>query len=310
MLGTLEAGSEERALPKDPGAARPDLSRCRLVVPVASTHVPTVTRMNPVRADPHCPCVRAPPPDPPWSPVIHSPVVPGWPYVPVGRGCVSVRRGCVSVRSRYVPVGCLHWSYEDGSGRTELNVYVGACLSDRHRDGHREDNQPKNSCRFSHRNLRVIPARIGCEESANVSSDNSGFFRTIGPTVGSPMSAQCDRPQLHDVAEGQRLAARRTGARHSALSKRRWSALIPAMSQPATRTPLYKGDRFPPDIISHAVWLYYRFAVSLRDVSELLLARGIRTNLSRPLWSSAILRRRRIALRRADQPGRRRFARH
>jgi transposase-like protein len=38
---------------------------------------------------------------------------------------------------------------------------------------------------------------------------------------------------------------------------------------------LYKGYRFPPAIISHCVWLYFRFGVSLRDVSELMLARGI-----------------------------------
>jgi CheY-like chemotaxis protein len=47
------------------------------------------------------------------------------------------------------------------------------------------------------------------------------------------------------------------------------------MSQTLNRPPLYKGFRFPPEIISHGVWLYYRFGVSLRDVSELLLARGI-----------------------------------
>ena len=47
------------------------------------------------------------------------------------------------------------------------------------------------------------------------------------------------------------------------------------MSQPSTRPTLYKGYRFPPQIISQCVWLYYRFGVSLRDVSELMLARGI-----------------------------------
>jgi putative transposase len=47
------------------------------------------------------------------------------------------------------------------------------------------------------------------------------------------------------------------------------------MSQPSSRPPLYKGCRFPSEVISHGVWLYYRFAVSLRDVSELLLARSI-----------------------------------
>jgi len=38
---------------------------------------------------------------------------------------------------------------------------------------------------------------------------------------------------------------------------------------------LYKGFRFPEEIISHAVWLYYRFLLSLLDVQELLLERGI-----------------------------------
>jgi putative transposase len=42
-----------------------------------------------------------------------------------------------------------------------------------------------------------------------------------------------------------------------------------------TSTPTYKNHRFPPDIISHAVWLYFRFCLSYRDVEELLFARGI-----------------------------------
>jgi len=37
----------------------------------------------------------------------------------------------------------------------------------------------------------------------------------------------------------------------------------------------YKRHRFPPDVIRHAVWLYYRFTLSLRDVEELLAERGI-----------------------------------
>ena len=39
--------------------------------------------------------------------------------------------------------------------------------------------------------------------------------------------------------------------------------------------PDYKGFRFPPEIISHAVWLYFRFSLSFRDVEELLAQRGI-----------------------------------
>ena len=39
--------------------------------------------------------------------------------------------------------------------------------------------------------------------------------------------------------------------------------------------PSYKGHRFPPEIIAHAVWLYFRFALSYRDVEERLAERGI-----------------------------------
>ena len=39
--------------------------------------------------------------------------------------------------------------------------------------------------------------------------------------------------------------------------------------------PSYAGYRFPAEVISHAVWLYFRFPLSLRMVEELLAARGI-----------------------------------
>src|SRR5215208_1099278 len=45
-------------------------------------------------------------------------------------------------------------------------------------------------------------------------------------------------------------------------------------------TPLaltkYKNHRFPVEIISHAVWLYFQFCLSFRDVEELLSERGIK----------------------------------
>lgn len=37
----------------------------------------------------------------------------------------------------------------------------------------------------------------------------------------------------------------------------------------------YRGYRFPPAIIQHAVWLYLRFTLSFRDVEDLLAERGI-----------------------------------
>lgn len=44
---------------------------------------------------------------------------------------------------------------------------------------------------------------------------------------------------------------------------------------PPAHTERYKNHRFPGEIISHGVWLYYRFSLSYRDVQEILLERGI-----------------------------------
>jgi transposase-like protein len=44
---------------------------------------------------------------------------------------------------------------------------------------------------------------------------------------------------------------------------------------PPTPTTHYKNHRFPVEIISHAVWLYFRFCLSFRDVEELLFERGV-----------------------------------
>src|ERR1700747_1011430 len=37
----------------------------------------------------------------------------------------------------------------------------------------------------------------------------------------------------------------------------------------------YRGHRFPPIVVQHAVWLYLRFTLSYRDVEELLAERGL-----------------------------------
>jgi transposase-like protein len=37
----------------------------------------------------------------------------------------------------------------------------------------------------------------------------------------------------------------------------------------------FKRHRFPAEVIRHAVWLYFRFTPSFRDVGELLAQRGI-----------------------------------
>ena len=41
------------------------------------------------------------------------------------------------------------------------------------------------------------------------------------------------------------------------------------------KTSIYARRRFHPDVIKRAVWLYFRFNLSFRDVEELLIERGI-----------------------------------
>ena len=48
---------------------------------------------------------------------------------------------------------------------------------------------------------------------------------------------------------------------------------LPGMMTP--RGSLFAGYRFPAELISYAVWLYFRFPLSLRMVEEMLAARGI-----------------------------------
>src|SRR4051794_4551173 len=69
-------------------------------------------------------------------------------------------------------------------------------------------------------------------------------------------------PARGTVKLGGRWVARRRGAGYR------------AGMTPAARSP-YAGHRFPPEVISHAVWLYFRFPLALRMVEELLAARGI-----------------------------------
>ena len=44
-----------------------------------------------------------------------------------------------------------------------------------------------------------------------------------------------------------------------------------------SHTPSYHGYRYPPEIISHAVWLYHRFCLSFRDVEDSLQSGGSRS---------------------------------
>ncbi|PWI04723.1 IS6 family transposase [Streptomyces sp. NWU339] len=43
----------------------------------------------------------------------------------------------------------------------------------------------------------------------------------------------------------------------------------------SSASPSYKGHRYPVEIISHCVWLYFRFPLSYREAGELMLERGV-----------------------------------
>ncbi|MDV6278025.1 hypothetical protein R3Q06_31570 [Rhodococcus erythropolis] len=38
---------------------------------------------------------------------------------------------------------------------------------------------------------------------------------------------------------------------------------------------IYKGYRFPREVIAHCVWLYHRFTLSFREIELMMAARGI-----------------------------------
>jgi transposase-like protein len=63
------------------------------------------------------------------------------------------------------------------------------------------------------------------------------------------------------------------------------------MSASAVPVSPFRGYHFPPEIITHAVWLYHRFALSHRDVEELLAERGIQVSYEAiRLWCQSLVR--------------------
>jgi putative transposase len=54
-----------------------------------------------------------------------------------------------------------------------------------------------------------------------------------------------------------------------------WSGVVPPGLVVVAVGATCKGYRYPIEVIGHAVWLYQRFVLSLRDVEEVMLARGV-----------------------------------
>jgi putative transposase len=71
----------------------------------------------------------------------------------------------------------------------------------------------------------------------------------------------------------------------------------------AKQSGSFKGHRFPPAIIEYAVWLYFRFSLSLRDVEDLLAQLGIIvSHQTVRLWVAKFGRQYAQSIRR-DRPG-------
>jgi len=51
--------------------------------------------------------------------------------------------------------------------------------------------------------------------------------------------------------------------------------VVPVVPPTPARDPRYRGSRVPAEIINHAVWLYFRFHLSHRDIEGLLAERGV-----------------------------------
>src|SRR5262249_31249352 len=82
-------------------------------------------------------------------------------------------------------------------------------------------------------------------------------------------TAKLMRPYLHILQDaGHHLF---TGIVNLSGTPAAWQSF--GMDTPPTTK--YKNHRFPVEIISHAVWLYFRFCLSFRDVEEILLERGV-----------------------------------
>ncbi len=103
--------------------------------------------------------------------------------------------------------------------------------------------------------------------------------------VASHPASQGQHEEVQSVGQGRRLHGSDTAVTHVVSgihSPRPFSRTIRregivnlASCWQSYRMPSYRGYRFPPEIISHAVWLYHRFALSFRDVEDVVARRGV-----------------------------------
>jgi len=111
----------------------------------------------------------------------------------------------------------------------------------------------------------VLRSRCQLRSAFEIFIRMEGSDRWVGPSRSRRSAAR-----QHAFTSPSRSCSSGHGLRIIASAARRLSG----MTKPA-RDPLYRRHRFPAEVIAHAVWLYFRFPLSLRMVEDMLAARGI-----------------------------------
>ena len=109
----------------------------------------------------------------------------------------------------------------------------------------------------------------------------SGLYSRRGVDSSARDRGQHRHLQRRPYSSSQPASVRRAGRSRSDLGNEAgtgYCQIAPAsgrLGPMSIDAPSYRGYRFPPEIISHAVWLYHRFRVSFRDVENMLAERGV-----------------------------------
>jgi hypothetical protein len=116
--------------------------------------------------------------------------------------------------------------------------------------------------------LRTRTLKTSCNSSARPACLKSRFMSEINsPPCRRILPSDCRTLLLKSPASGK---GRR---RHCNVN---WPSIYVCdfAACQAVRNPLYRRHRIPAEVIAHAVWLYFRFPLSLRMVEDLLAAHG------------------------------------
>jgi hypothetical protein len=121
-----------------------------------------------------------------------------------------------------------------------------------------------------------------CENIPSLSSripQDRSKVRALACEIGSVTHAEDPSEDLQEKASTMELGVGTAGNSPHGIVRLTSADVIRLFLRhtPLMRTSvsLYHRHRFPAEIISHCVWLYFRFALSFRDVEEMLAMRGV-----------------------------------